>query len=129
MLKSGIEKRSWILPRFHHRDPKIRKNHKIKTSGSVEISSKWMKKFQKNQKSAFFELFMYSHGLHLPRFHRIHVFENRYLRVTYGAGIRKKHEILWVDRPLLGGINEIIDFCKTKTTMMFQCNIALIWIP
>ena len=76
-------------------------------------------------KTCFFEHFMYSHGLHLPRFHRIHFFENHYLRVTDGAEIRKNREILWVDRPLLGGIHEMIVFCKIKTTMIF--NAILLW--
>ena len=92
--RSGPENKTWIFPRFHHRDPKIRKKHKIKTFGSIEISSKRMKKFQKHEKSENVGLFMVFRGLSLPRFRKMRFFEKRYLRVTELARIRKIHEIL-----------------------------------
>ena len=94
MLQSRNENRSWIFPNFHHRDPKIRENHKIKTHGSTEISSKWMKKFPKNQKSWNFGLFIYFRGLSLSWFQWIQVFEKLQPRVAYRAKIDKIHEFL-----------------------------------
>ena len=66
IAQSRIENRSWIFPRFHHRDPKIRKNHKIKTSVFSMLSSKWMKKVQKNLKSENFVNFTHFRVLCLP---------------------------------------------------------------
>ena len=48
--QSRNEIASWIFPRFHHRDPKIRKNHKIKSSLAWGFLQNGWKSSNKTQK-------------------------------------------------------------------------------
>ena len=123
--QSRIEKDLWIFPRFRHRDPKIRKNHKIKTSGSIEISSKWMKKFKKKVKKWKFCVF---HVFSRSLFSVFSVKTKKWKTLITGNRWRQSWKNPWIlVRTLIDGTrrwHKILKFAKLFQNN-YQCNFAL----
>ena len=111
--------RPWIFPDFLDQRAKFFKNHKIKNTPSILISSKLFKKLQKKQKS---EILWFSDdfgGRWTVWFGKNHILNTIYLRVTDGTGTGNNHYFSWGDGVLLFLGTQKTHFYVFSTPMQF----------